>query len=430
MESFFSRYKNPLLLMAVLFIQVIMLASQVKRDDPKNPGSGGTRLIRVWVVNIFTPVERAFVGAGHFFRNSWHNYVDLHDVRKQNRQLQAEVDRLRMQQAKLKEDAEQAHRLQALLDFKEKFIGTTVAAQVIGTAGSEQSRVIYIDKGARSGLKQDMAVITPDGIVGKVREVYFMSSQVLLINDRDGGAGVILEKSRLQGDLHGSGQGETVVKNIMSDEKVDIGDQVVTSGGDLIYPKGLPVGVVTAVNTDSDKPLFLSIAVKPATNLSRLEEVLVVTKMTGELPNANQLSGPIRAADILAQRLPSVPKVPEKTTDKSTDKNQPQQKPAGKPQDKTGNASGSAQPAVNATADQDKKPATNVTTDRAKKLAAGTDSGKEKSTKPLSSQTPKTKAPKKPVNESGQAPEAVPPVAAKPDKPATAPPPNAEKPPE
>src|SRR5947209_1791983 len=119
MESFFSRYKNPLLLMAVLFIQVILLATQVKRpDDPRNPGSGGTRLIRVWAVNIVTPIERIFIGAGHFFRNTWHNYVDLHDVRNQNRKLQADVDRLRLQQAKLKEDAEQAHRLQALLEFK------------------------------------------------------------------------------------------------------------------------------------------------------------------------------------------------------------------------------------------------------------------------------------------------------------------------
>ncbi|HEV2960891.1 MAG TPA: rod shape-determining protein MreC [Candidatus Angelobacter sp.] len=423
MESFFSRYKNPLLLMAVLFVQVIMLATQVKRpDDPKNPGSGGTRLIRVWAVNIATPVEKTFIGAGHLVRNTWHNYVDLHDVRNQNRKLQADVDRLRMEQAKLKEDAEQARRLQALLEFKEKFIGATVAAQVIGTSGSEQSRVIYIDKGAHHGLKQDMAVITPDGIVGKVKEVYFMSSQVLLINDRDSGAGVILEKSRLQGDLHGSSQGETLVKNVMSDEKVDIGDHVVTSGGDRIYPKGLPVGVVTAVNPDPDRTLFLSIAIKPATNLSRLEEVLVVTKMTEELPNVNQISGPIRAADILAQRLPTVPKVPEKATEKPGDKSRSQEKSTGKPQDKTG-AAASTQPA---------KPAPNTTTNQPKKSAAAANSSAEKNnTKPLPAKTLNTKTPKKPAEEPNQSPQAVPPQVTKPDKPVTeAPPTNAEKPPE
>jgi rod shape-determining protein MreC len=416
MESFFSRYKNPLLLMAVLFVQVILLATQVRRlDDPKNPGSGSTRLIRVWAVNIATPFERAFIGVGRFTRNTWHNYIDLHDVRNQNRQLQAEVDNLRISQAKLKEDAEQAHRLQALLDFKERFIGATVAAQVIGTSGSEQSRVIYIDKGAHQGLKQDMAVITPDGIVGKVKEVYFTSSQVLLISDRDSGAGVILEKSRLQGDLHGSSQGETLVKNVMSDEKVDVGERVVTSGGDRIYPKGLPVGVVTGFNTDPDKPLFLSIAVKPATNLGRLEEVLVVTKMTEELPNTSQLSGRVRAADILAQRLPTVPKVPEKATGKPGDKNPAQEKPAtGKPENQAGITGASSQ-SVKGISNPNPIP------NQAKKPAAGANSGADKEAKPVAPKPPKKAAPTP-----DQSPQATPP-----DKPQTeAPPPNAEKPPE
>ena len=200
MESFFSRYKNPLVLMAVLLIQVEGLATQVKRSENGKPG-GGTRLIRVWAMSVVTPVERAFVGTGHFFRSTWHNYIDLHDVRKQSRDLQAELDRMRMENARLKEDAAQAHRLQALLGFREKFIAQTVVAQVIGASGSEQSRVIHIDKGSHSGIKTDMAVITPDGIIGKVREVTAFSSQVLLINDRDSGAGIIFEKSRLQGIL-------------------------------------------------------------------------------------------------------------------------------------------------------------------------------------------------------------------------------------
>src|SRR5215469_5740477 len=137
MESFFGRYKNPLVLMAVLFVQVILLATQVKRpSDPKIPHSPGTRLIRVWAVTAFAPVERAFVGTGHFFRDSWRNYVNLRGVRKQNEELKAEINRMRMEQVRLKDDAEQAHRLQTLLDFREKFISQTLAAQVIGTSGS------------------------------------------------------------------------------------------------------------------------------------------------------------------------------------------------------------------------------------------------------------------------------------------------------
>jgi len=309
MENFFSRYKNPLALMAVLFIQVVGLATQVKRPEGAKPGTtgGGTRLIRVWTVTAFTPIEKMFVSTGHFFRNGWHNYADLRDVRKQNRELQDEVDRLRMEQVRLKQDADQARRLQALLDFKEKFIAKTVAAQVIATSGTEQSRLITIDKGSNDHIKVDMAVITPDGIVGKVKEVFPSSSQVLLINDHDSGAGVILESSRLHGILKGTSLGELQITYIMSDEKVEAGERVITSGDDRIYPKGYAVGTVISSMPDRDNDPFLAIKIKPAANLNRLEEVLVITKMAEETQTATG-PAPMRAADILSQRLPSVPK--------------------------------------------------------------------------------------------------------------------------
>ncbi|HEX3095072.1 MAG TPA: rod shape-determining protein MreC, partial [Candidatus Angelobacter sp.] len=309
MENFFSRYKNPLTLMAVLFIQVVGLATQVKRPEGAKPGTtgSGTRLIRVWTVTAFSPIEKMFVSTGHFFSNGWHNYADLRGVRKQNRELQDEVARLQMEQVRLKQDADQARRLQALLDFKEKFISRTVAAQVIGTSGTEQSRVMIIDKGSRDGIKQDMAVITPDGIVGKVKDVFPLSSQVLLINDHDSGAGVILESTRLQGIVKGTPLGELQINDIMSDEKVEPGERVITSGGDRIYPKGYAVGTVISSTPDRDNDPFLAIKIKPAANLNRLEEVLVITKM---MEDAQPSTGPapMRAADILSQRLPSVPK--------------------------------------------------------------------------------------------------------------------------
>ena len=310
MENFFSRYKNPLALVAVLFIQVVGLATQVKRPENARAGNTGTgtRLIRVWTVTAFTPIEKMFVSTGHFFRNGWHNYADLRGVRKQNRELQDEVARLQMEQVRLRQDADQARRLQALLEFKEKFISKTVAAQVIGTSGTEQSRVIVIDKGSHDGIKQDMAVITPDGIVGKIKDVFPLSSQVLLINDHDSGAGVILESSRLHGIVKGTSTGELqITGDITSDEKIDAGDHVITSGGDRIYPKGYSVGTVINAVSDRDNEPFLVIKIKPAADLSRLEEVLVITKMA-EDTHAGEGPTPMRAADILSQRLPSIPK--------------------------------------------------------------------------------------------------------------------------
>jgi len=312
MENFFTRYKNPLALMAVLFIQVVALATQVKRPEGAKPGStgSGTRLIRVWTVTAFTPVEKMFVSTGRFFRNGWHNYADLRGARKQNTELQEEVARLQLEQVRLKQDADQARRLQALLDFKEKFITKTVAAQVIATSGTEQSRLITIDKGSKAGIKTDMAVITPDGIVGKVKDVYSLSSQVLLINDHDSGAGVILENSRLQGIVKGTPLGELqITEGIMSDEKVEAGERVITSGGDRIYPKGYPVGTVIGATADRDSESFLVIKIKPSADLNRLEEVLVITEMSDNSHSASASPEPMRAADILSQRLPSIPKV-------------------------------------------------------------------------------------------------------------------------
>jgi rod shape-determining protein MreC len=194
--------------------------------------------------------------------------------------------------------------LQSLLAFKEQFIAKTEPAQVIGSSGSDLSRSIYIDKGSNAGILQDMAVITSGGIVGKVLRVYPSTSLVLMVNDQSSGVGAMLEKSRLQGVVRGTPNGELILDRVMNDEQVTVGETLLSSGGDQIFPKGLPVGTVSQVS--AGKEMFLSIKVKPAADLNRLEEVLVVTEKQERAPVAES-AGRGRAADILAQRLPSVP---------------------------------------------------------------------------------------------------------------------------
>ena len=302
MENVLTRYRNTTILVAVLFAQIIGLAVQVKKPTEAGP----MRLLRYWVVSAITPLERGVVNTSHGVRHIWSDYIYLRGVRDENRALKEQIDRMRIDEVRLKQDADQARRLQALLAFKEQFISQTVPAQVIGSSGSEQSRILYIDKGAGDGIQPDMAVISPGGIVGKVLRVFRSSSQVLEISDQSSGVGAILEKSRLQGILKGSASGEVSMQYVMSDEKVETGERVLTSGGDRIFPKGLPIGTVTAVNPGRD--LFLNIRVKPAADLSRLEEVLVITRAVEKEPEAADGSGPIRASDILAQRLPTVEK--------------------------------------------------------------------------------------------------------------------------
>ena len=176
MENFFTRYRNETVLFGILFVQIIALAVQVR--VPQAPLGSATsavqqsqpapRLIRVWATALITPFQKLTVHSGEGVRGLWRNYVNLIHVREDNAQMKQEIDRLRLEQARLQQDAEQGQRLQALLGFREKYLDTTVAAQVIGTSGTDLSRVIYIDRGTRDGVQPGMAVITPDGIVGKV----------------------------------------------------------------------------------------------------------------------------------------------------------------------------------------------------------------------------------------------------------------------
>ncbi len=303
MESLLGRYRNLTILVGVLFLQVLGLAVQVKRSGDAE----STRLIRIWAVDLITPFERGLVWVQNGSGNLWHNYFFLRGVRAENRQLKQEIEQMRLEQVRLSEDAEQAHRLQQLLAFKEQVIVKTVPAQVIGSSGSDLSRSIYIDKGSNDGVGLDMAVITAGGIVGKVLRVYPSTSLVLMINDQTSGVGAMLEKSRLQGVLKGTADGAVILERVMSDEQVVPGDTVLSSGGDQIFPKGLPVGTVAKVSPGRE--MFLNIQVKPAADLSRLEEVLVVTEKQ-EQSAVVENGGRVRAADILAQRLPSVPHKP------------------------------------------------------------------------------------------------------------------------
>ncbi|HKR32972.1 MAG TPA: rod shape-determining protein MreC [Terriglobales bacterium] len=311
MENFFTRYRNVTVLLGLLMAQVVVLASQVRR--PVAGAGESMSLVRLWVVEIFVPAEKAFNSIGDGIGSVWHNYVDLRHVRAQNHDLQEQVDRLRLEQVSLAEDAGQARRLQALLAFKEKFISQTVAAQVIGTSGSEHSHLLYIDKGSGDGIKTDMAVITPKGIVGKIAKVFPGTSQVLEINDATAGAGVMLERTRLRGVLHGTPSGIPEILHVMADEKIEPGDPVVASGGDQIYPRGLPIGLVSTTTPDPEGGPFMVVKVKPAADLERVEEVLVITRVIDKSPEAPEGPRALRAADILAQRLPTiVPRAPAK----------------------------------------------------------------------------------------------------------------------
>jgi rod shape-determining protein MreC len=332
MDTFLERYKNIMVLSAVLLAQFLGLAVQVRTPAARGSDGKGVRLLRYWVVAMMSPPEKVMSHTGTGVRGFWGNYVDLRHTREENEALRAQVEQLRLEQAALLEDAKQGQRLQGLLDFRQKYIYKTVPAQVIGTGGSDQSRILTIDKGSKEGLRRDQPVITPDGIVGKLVEVFPHTSQVLAINDQTSGAGVLLEKTRLRGVLRGNAYGQPQIINVLPDDRVKPGERVVTSGGDQIFPRGLAVGTVLKVVSDPDREPYVDIVLKPAANLQHLDEVLIVTETSDQLPPAAQrdlakseAAGAEevemqRASDVLAEKLPGLedPNAPKGQDDPKT----------------------------------------------------------------------------------------------------------------
>lgn len=309
--EFIARFKNALFLILILLAQAIALAVQVRTTPrPGEPDSGGVRLIRLWATATVTPFERAIHGIGYEATHGWSDYIDLRHVRQQNEQLRQQVTRMRLEEAAISEDALEGRRLQALLGFKEKYIGSMVAAQVIGASGSEQSHVLTIDKGSNDGLQPDMPVVTPDGIVGKLRDVFPTTAEVLEINDPNAGAGVILGDTRIRAILHGTVAGQVEIGNLTSDSRIKPGEQVITSGGDQIYPRGLPVGKVVSIAPDPDHQPFTNIRIQPAVNLDRVEEVLIITHTQPDPTQQGQqdldAAAAQHAADLSAEKLPSI----------------------------------------------------------------------------------------------------------------------------
>ena len=315
MESIFSRYKNALVLMLVLLAQVVLLAMQVRRPAPDMPDGHNVRLWRYWVASIVTPPERIAHNIGLGIRGVWTNYIHLRNLREQNQALQDENDRLRLEQASVAQDAREGQQLRELLDFKGRYIDKTVPAQVIGTSGTDQAHVIYIDKGFKDGIRAQMAVITPDGVVGKVKNVFPGTAQVLLISDQTSGAGVMLETTHIRGVLKGGASGQPQIVNISPDDRIKPGEGVLTSGGDQVYPPGLPVGVVDRVVSDPDTS-YVNVVIKPNANLAKLEQVLVITEVSDKMPFSQEkdlmqsevdaLAEKQRASDILSEKLPSL----------------------------------------------------------------------------------------------------------------------------
>ena len=292
----FSRHRPLTLLATVVLAQVLLLAFQIKREN-------NVRLIRYWAVQLMTPLESAGTWTFSHAGGLWSGYVGLRNSRAENEHLRSEVDKLRLRNSELESRSAEAQRLETLLNFHESHPeAPMLAAQVIGASADPTSHTLFINRGEHDHLRRNMGVITPDGVVGKIVEVFPSTAQVLLINDKDSGVGALFAVSRTHGVVRGSGDPEPHMEYVINEEKLQAGDVIVTSGEDRIFPKDLVIGTVGSARLGNP---FQTISVQPAARLDRLEDVIVLLSLQELAPKKTEENP---AGTGVAAAAPSAPR--------------------------------------------------------------------------------------------------------------------------
>lgn len=270
MESgFLHKGRGLWILIAILVFSFLLLTYEVRFT------AGQSSLPKRLIVAAAAP----FLQAVHFLTSSvsdiWHHYLDLREVRQENQALRQELERMKREEIFLREAQRENERLHRLLRLRESLPPVSVVARVIGKDPGNWFRSILVDKGWRDGVKKNAAVLCPQGLVGRTIEVMPDWARVQLITDPNFAAGALLEQSRVGGLLVGEVGPYCRLRFLPQDSEIKIGDLVLTSGLGGLNPKGIPIGMVTAVYKKPNS-LFQEAEVEPRVDLFRLEEVLIL----------------------------------------------------------------------------------------------------------------------------------------------------------
>ncbi len=254
---------------AILFAHVVFLVFTSRRST--YPISGGA----VGIL-IMAPVQDAFISSARFVRQVWNNYFFLISTAETNDSLKADLRRLVAENNRCKEIELSNQRLRDLLDFHRQFDIQVSAAEVVARDPSGWFKTVIIDKGSADGVKKRMPVVVSAGVVGQVIDVSLYYSKVLLVTDRNSAVDGLCQRSRARGIVKGSDENDQCdFIYVLRTSDVSIGDTVISSGLDGIYPKGMPLGRVSGV-IKKKCGMFQTVEVEPYVDFDRLEEVLVV----------------------------------------------------------------------------------------------------------------------------------------------------------
>jgi rod shape-determining protein MreC len=270
------------LFMAVMVTHLIIISAQVTTRR-------GVPLLEEAIFGAVAEVQRVASGGIGETRGVWQNYVALRQTAHENEALKQRVSQLEVALQRERALAQQTRVLQQALDLKLDTPFVTEPALVIASGASPDFRTMTLDKGSRQGLAADMAVIAPEGVVGRVILPTPRAAKVQLIIDRNAAAAGLVERSRAQGVIVGTGSDRMRLEYVPGTADLKVGDRVVTSGMDGIYPKGFVIGQIESIERSAGE--FSNVLVRPAVNLSALEAVLVVTSPQ-EAPKPDKAKGP------------------------------------------------------------------------------------------------------------------------------------------
>lgn len=249
--------------------QVVLMSTNARHPDSEQS------LLRVWMVTAFAPVVRVADSVLSSVKGASASYIDVRHAREENIDLREKVDQLTAERNNALERAAELDLLRTQLALPARPQYRELAANVVSRDTSLWFRRLTIDRGSLSGVKRDMPVVTAGGIVGRIISVGPNFAMVQVITDKHAGVGAMLQTSRVMGEIRGMDSDRSELKNVSTSEKVEVGESIVTTGLDRIYPKGLLVGIVESIEADPNSP-WHKIVVKPAAPVDRVEHVLVL----------------------------------------------------------------------------------------------------------------------------------------------------------
>lgn len=263
-----NRYRSGYLFLAVMLGHVILISAQVNTRT-------GVPVLESITFGVFAEIQRAMSVGVTGVRRLWGGYVGLRNLNGENETLKRQLAEAQVELQRQHAMADRSRGLERLLDLRDRSTLTTAAAEIIAAGATPDFRTVTINKGSGDGLRTDMAVIAPAGVVGRVVVPSARAAKVQLLIDRNAAAGVIVERSRAQGVVMGGGDERLRMEYVSEAADIMVGDVVMTSGIDGIFPKGFLIGHVETV--EKNGPAYKRIVVKPAVDFRALEEVLVVT---------------------------------------------------------------------------------------------------------------------------------------------------------